>query len=240
MTILVVEDDSVSRLVLRQILERIGGIEIQECENGMEAWVYLENNPLPDLCILDINMPLLGGIEFLRKVREDERFKELPVYFCSEVRDRQTILDAALLQPVYYMLKPVSPELLRRQVMLFREKGRSALPGVVAPLDPTQTTRAEIVELRRELEPQVEALKSQIPGLLKKLDVNAAIYSLKQVLARLEQFAAENRQKLHSMKSDPDDLCLDMSGRKEPELSRREPRETPQASNGRGRMDGSR
>jgi CheY-like chemotaxis protein len=58
-------------------------VKVDFVQNGLEVLTYLnkinDNNPLPDLIVLDLNMPLLGGRETLLKLKEDLRYKNIPV-----------------------------------------------------------------------------------------------------------------------------------------------------------------
>ena len=72
--VLIVEDDSTSRLVLRGILETLDGLEIFEAGDGLQAWEMLDGGLLPQLCFLDLNMPQLNGVELLKRIRNDPRF----------------------------------------------------------------------------------------------------------------------------------------------------------------------
>ena len=77
MRILVAEDNPANRELIREILE-VQGYEVLEAVNGLEALEQIEEN-LPDLVLMDIQMPLIDGLEAVSKLRRDERFSKLPV-----------------------------------------------------------------------------------------------------------------------------------------------------------------
>lgn len=114
--VLIVEDDRTSRFVLRRMIEALGDHEIHEAEDGLRAWEKLDGGLLPDLCFLDFNMPRMNGVELLRRVRADTRFGKMRVCFCSVVRDRTLVVQAAVLKPNDYILKPYSREAIQAQV----------------------------------------------------------------------------------------------------------------------------
>ena len=116
MKILIAEDDAVLRLLLRKILASQPHWEVLEAASGLVAWDLLQDGPLPDLCILDIMMPDLGGLELLKKIRRDERLKVLKVILCSALKDRQTVIQAAALGIRQYILKPFTSEFVLQQV----------------------------------------------------------------------------------------------------------------------------
>ncbi|MBI4323840.1 MAG: response regulator [Chloroflexi bacterium] len=116
MKILIAEDNAISRLLLRKILSGQRHYEVLEAANGLVAWDLLKQGPLPDLCILDIMMPELGGLELLKKMRGDERLKGLKVILCSALNDRQTVTQAAALGIRHYIIKPYTAEFVLQQV----------------------------------------------------------------------------------------------------------------------------
>lgn len=62
-------------------------VKVDFVQNGLQVLTYLdkikENNPLPDLIVLDLNMPLLGGRDTLLRLKEDSRYQKIPVVILS-------------------------------------------------------------------------------------------------------------------------------------------------------------
>lgn len=113
-TILVVDDDSVSRRLIRDILDT-RQYEIVEACDGKEALERIAAKP-PDLVLLDLQMPVLDGYAVLRQLRSDPRFPALPVAAVTALampgeQDRalETGFDA-------FIPKPIRPAALRAQV----------------------------------------------------------------------------------------------------------------------------
>ncbi len=77
MKILVAEDNPANRELIREILE-VHGYDVLEAANGLEALEQIEEK-LPDLVLMDIQMPLIDGFETVSKLRKDPRFGKLPV-----------------------------------------------------------------------------------------------------------------------------------------------------------------
>jgi CheY-like chemotaxis protein len=75
--VLVVDDDQVSHQILRILLRREDH-DVFSATNGLEAIESLQDQPV-DLVITDINMPEMDGLEFLRWLRKDETFHDIPV-----------------------------------------------------------------------------------------------------------------------------------------------------------------
>lgn len=178
--VLIVEDDKISRFVLRRILESMEGLEIYEAEDGLKAWEMLNGGLLPQLCFLDFNMPHLNGLDLLKRIRADGRFSGLRVSFCSAVRDRHLIMQAASLQPDNYILKPYARSTIQAQV----EKVR----GVVRPEDSMESPAAACARLGVDhatymrklaaLMEEVRTLTVRLPTLLMQLDLDGALAAL--------------------------------------------------------------
>lgn len=110
---MIVDDDAITRGLLRQIVSQEQDVDIVEAEDGMDAWSLLNSGVDADLCLLDVMMPRMDGIELLRRLRQDERFKRLKVIICSVVRDGESIKAAISLDVEGYILKPFTRETVR-------------------------------------------------------------------------------------------------------------------------------
>ena len=112
--ILLAEDDPASRELLRELLER-WGYEVVEAVDGGEALEKIREI-VPDLAILDVQMPVLDGYSVLHFVREDQRFASLPVLALTAFAmdgDREK----ALLQGFTgYQSKPVNSKQLKAEL----------------------------------------------------------------------------------------------------------------------------
>jgi len=109
-TCLVVDDSRVIRKVARRVLEDIG-FEIAEAGDGMEALAWCRA-AMPDAVLLDWNMPVMNGIEFLRQLRTEPGGHEPVVVFCTVENDVEHIrlaLDAGANE---YIMKPFDGEII--------------------------------------------------------------------------------------------------------------------------------
>lgn len=78
--VLAVDDDLINLKLLRSMLMKTGYVsEVVEAKNGADAIGELKNDPSFDLVLLDIIMPVMGGIDMLRVLRADENLKQPPV-----------------------------------------------------------------------------------------------------------------------------------------------------------------
>jgi two-component system cell cycle response regulator DivK len=113
-TILVAEDRDASRELARTLLEH-SGYFVLEASNGEEA-VQIAFSKLPDLVLLDLQMPQKNGFEVLNELRSDERFKTTPIVALTAsamAGDR----DKALLEGFTgYLTKPLRLSILRQEL----------------------------------------------------------------------------------------------------------------------------
>lgn len=105
-TILLVEDDEVDVKALRWAFQnlKIANPLLVACD-GVQALEMLPTVPRPYLIITDINMPRMNGIEFLRKLRQSEQFRDSIVFVLTTSNDEQDKIDAYDLNVAGYMLK---------------------------------------------------------------------------------------------------------------------------------------
>ena len=81
LTILLIDDDPDDQLIFTDLLDELETtVQCKTVNNGAEAMAYLETAPrLPSFIFLDLNMPRMSGFQCLTKIKEDERFKHIPV-----------------------------------------------------------------------------------------------------------------------------------------------------------------
>lgn len=111
--ILLVEDDVVDRLVVKRAFKDLDlANPIEVAINGEAALSFLRNpaNPRPCIILLDLNMPLLGGLDFLKAIKSDEELKAIPVVVLTTSRDEQDRQESFKLGGAGYLVKPVEYE----------------------------------------------------------------------------------------------------------------------------------
>ena len=110
MPILLVEDDIVDVKTVKRALKEIHVTNrVEIAGNGEEALEYLRDKDKEHPCIilLDLNMPRMNGIEFLKILKKDEDLKMLPVVVLTTSREDQDKVDSFKLSIAGYMVKPV-------------------------------------------------------------------------------------------------------------------------------------
>lgn len=116
MRILIAEDDPFSLKILRLMLATEDRYEVVGVSDGLAAWRELDEGLGFNLCIFDLMMPGLDGLELTRRMRQDPRFSEQRVIFCTALNDRETIDRAVGLGVSHYIVKPYTKEFVLRQV----------------------------------------------------------------------------------------------------------------------------
>ena len=109
-TCLVVDDSRVIRKVARRILEDIG-YEIAEAADGMEALAWCRA-AMPDAILLDWNMPVMNGLEFLRRLRAEPGGDAPVVVFCTVENDLDHINEALDSGANEYIMKPFDGDII--------------------------------------------------------------------------------------------------------------------------------
>jgi len=131
MKILVVDDFSTMRRIVRNLLVELGFSNplIQEADDGENALVLLRSQPF-DLVVTDWNMPNMTGIDLLRAIRAEESLKGLPVLMVTAENNRDQIIAAAQSGVNGYIVKPFTAVTLKEKLTKIFE--RIAASGVSA------------------------------------------------------------------------------------------------------------
>jgi len=107
-----VDDDSDDHFFFKEALSDLQrDIEITTAFYGFEALTKLESQAL-DYIFLDLNMPLMHGKEFLKTVKAEPKFQEIPVYILSTSTSEKEIVDSLSLGAASFFIKPLKIEQL--------------------------------------------------------------------------------------------------------------------------------
>lgn len=116
MTILIVDDMESMRKSIRGMLKVLHiGKTIRHAENGREGWKILNEIPV-DLAIIDWNMPIMKGIELLELIRNDKKFRDMPVIMITAEAEKKIVVEAAESDIDGYLLKPLTTQSLDERV----------------------------------------------------------------------------------------------------------------------------
>jgi len=129
LVILLVEDDLADQKLIKISLrnEKIANdlYTVQTGEEGMDFLYrrgkYSDGTLQPDLILLDLNMPGMGGKEFLKRIKEDEKLKQIPVVILTTSEAEKDIIDSYKLQASGYVHKPVTLEEFKEAMKKLKE-----------------------------------------------------------------------------------------------------------------------
>ena len=121
MKILVVDDFSTMRRIVRGLLRECGYASVEEAEDGVAALAMLRSLPF-DFVISDINMPNMNGFELLAAIKKDESLKHLPVLMVTAEARKEDIVRAAQDGAAGYIVKPFTKATLEEKVQKIMQK----------------------------------------------------------------------------------------------------------------------
>ncbi|MCI4625871.1 MAG: chemotaxis response regulator CheY [Candidatus Magnetoovum sp. WYHC-5] len=122
MKILVVDDFSTMRRIVKNILKQIGFENMDEAEDGAEAFNKLQTGNF-DFLITDWNMPNVTGLDLLKKVRSDPKLKGLPVLMVTAEAEKEQVITAVKAGVNNYVVKPFTADALKEKIeKIFQKK----------------------------------------------------------------------------------------------------------------------
>ena len=116
MKLLVVDDSSTMRRIIKNTLARLGYKDVIEGADGVEGWNALNENPDVGMLITDWNMPEMNGLELVKKVRADERFVDLPIIMVTTEGGKAEVITALKAGVNNYIVKPFTPQVLKEKL----------------------------------------------------------------------------------------------------------------------------
>jgi len=127
--ILLVEDDpGDQKLIGKSLAEQEIDIDVFVAESGEDALEYLSRSkasesgcPKPNLVLLDLSMPGMGGKEFLRHIKADEELDTIPVVILTTSDSEQDVIESYKLYASGYIKKPVNPKELKEVIRKLEE-----------------------------------------------------------------------------------------------------------------------
>jgi two-component system chemotaxis response regulator CheY len=118
MLAMVIDDSRAMRLILRRIASQLG-FEVAEAGNGKEAMEYLgANEQVPELALVDWNMPEMNGLEFVVAVRADPKFRTMTLMMVTTESEHSQIVRALAAGAHEYVIKPFTPEAITEKLAL--------------------------------------------------------------------------------------------------------------------------
>lgn len=115
MKILVVDDFSTMRRIVKNILRQLGFDNIVEADDGETAVAKLEAERI-DFIVSDWNMPKMSGLELLKWVRAHDEFKDIPFLMVTAEAQKENILEAVKAQVSNYIVKPFTADVMNEKI----------------------------------------------------------------------------------------------------------------------------
>ena len=115
MNILVVDDFSTMRRIVKNVLRQLGYVNIIEADDGTTAVEVLRKEKI-HFIISDWNMPQMSGLELLKTVRTTEEWKDLPFLMVTAEGQKEHVIEAVKHRVSNYIVKPFTPETLTEKI----------------------------------------------------------------------------------------------------------------------------
>ena len=125
MKILIVDDFSTMRRIIKNLLRDLGFTNTSEADDGNSALPMLQSGNF-DFLVTDWNMPGMTGIDLLKAVRADDRLKSLPVLMVTAEAKREQIIEAAQSGVNGYIIKPFTAATLQEKLAKIFERLEAA------------------------------------------------------------------------------------------------------------------
>ena len=113
----VIDDSRAVRTILRRLLTELG-FEAREAENGKDGLAALREGYRPDVALVDWNMPEMDGLEFIKTLRRDARFRGVVVLMVTTETEPDQMLRALSAGADEYLMKPFQKEGLVEKLRL--------------------------------------------------------------------------------------------------------------------------
>jgi len=113
--VLVVDDFSTMRRIIKNLLKQIGYKDIDEAEDGVQALSKLQDGGY-GLVVSDWNMPNMDGLEMLKAVRQDPAIKNIPVLMVTAEAEKEKVITAIQAGVNNYVVKPFTGEILKEKL----------------------------------------------------------------------------------------------------------------------------
>jgi two-component system chemotaxis response regulator CheY len=114
--VLVVDDSKLIQQMYRLIFSKYKGCQVLGALNGLEALDVLASQDGIDLIVLDINMPVMNGVEFMQKLKSEGLYRHIPIIVISTEGKEEDTRKALKLGAWGYIVKPFKTEMLYEMV----------------------------------------------------------------------------------------------------------------------------
>ena len=167
-SVVIVDDHKMVREGIKQLLEFDGKIKVVgQADNGLECLKYLDNNDIPDVLLLDINMPEMNGLEVLQNIRKTKR--NVKVIILTVHNEIEYLLKAVDLNVNGYILKDSELEVLKNAIYTVCDGETYVQPELIPLLNSRMINRdIDNEKIKSLTKREIEVLKDIAAGLLNK------------------------------------------------------------------------
>jgi two-component system chemotaxis response regulator CheY len=120
MKILVIDDMSTMRKIIKKMLNEVGFTNLTEADDGATAWPMMqkahEDGEPYEFIVSDWNMPIMSGLDLLKKVRASEEFKQLPFLMITAESEQGNVVIAVKAGVSNFIVKPFSAATLKDKI----------------------------------------------------------------------------------------------------------------------------
>ena len=116
MKILVVDDSSTMRRIIKNTLNHLGYKDLLEAEDGALAWETMTQNADIGVLITDWNMPNMNGLELVKKVRAEQKYADMPIIMVTTEGGKREVITAIKEGVNNYIVKPFTAYVLREKL----------------------------------------------------------------------------------------------------------------------------
>lgn len=117
MKVLIVDDSSTMRKIIKKTLLKAGEHEIFEAEDGVDAIKKVkEHNAEFDLVLMDINMPKIDGITALKQLRGMDRTSHIPIIMCASEAEKDKVIECIRSGASDYIVKPFTKDIFQEKI----------------------------------------------------------------------------------------------------------------------------
>lgn len=117
MQALIIDDSKSMRRIIAKMLRELN-FTFSEAENGQKALDHLKANPTPDVVLVDWNMPIMNGLEFVQAVRSEERWAGLPLMMVTTETELEHVVLALQSGANEYLMKPFERDCIAGKLQL--------------------------------------------------------------------------------------------------------------------------
>ena len=117
MRALVIDDSRAMRTILTRTMENLG-FEVEAVADGKLALEAVERGPLPEVCLIDWNLPVMNGLVFIVEVRKNRAWRDITLMMVTTEAEQANIVRALAAGAHEYVIKPFTPEVIEDKLAM--------------------------------------------------------------------------------------------------------------------------